>query len=361
MLEACVVSSLISLRVARLTRQSTADLKSSWQLRRFSSSASGMSPRSNTLAFGSVHFLRTALAALPSNKQACIAQDIGLGALFLASKLEESPLRIRDLINVSSYLSALLSSASTPSQFVYEPMDYFASEFYDLKDALVIAEMQILKRLGFQTQCGLGYGHLVNYLRILGLVPAPATGATADDDDMREGEREGLVGQCWGYLNDMSVDPFPSRDIFYLLVPDSPCARCRSSPRLQTGLPALYAQSTLAIGAIYLCTRLHAPPLALPLAPVPWWTHFDTTETELLHVCSTLLALYRRWGSWPQAIGAEEEEEGRRRMSVWERGRGLPMDKKGVRARIEEYAAERAGRDEGEAQSTNGSGRADLR
>jgi hypothetical protein len=34
-------------------------------------------------------------------------------------------------------------------------MDYFATEFYDLKDALVIAEMQILKRLGFQTQCGL--------------------------------------------------------------------------------------------------------------------------------------------------------------------------------------------------------------
>jgi hypothetical protein len=29
--------------------------------------------------------------------------------------------------------------------------------------------MQILKRLGFQTQCGLPYGHLVNYLQVLEL------------------------------------------------------------------------------------------------------------------------------------------------------------------------------------------------
>jgi len=65
-------------------------------------------------------------------------------------------------------------------------MDYFATEFYDLKDALVIAEMQILKRLGFQTQCGLPYGHLVNYLKVLEL----------------NGEKE-LVNMAWGFLNDM--------------------------------------------------------------------------------------------------------------------------------------------------------------
>lgn len=65
-------------------------------------------------------------------------------------------------------------------------MDYFATEFYDTKDALVIAEMQILKRLAFQTQCGLPYGHLVNYLQVLELT-----------------KEDGLVARCWGYLNDM--------------------------------------------------------------------------------------------------------------------------------------------------------------
>lgn len=115
-----------------------------------------------------------------------------MGALFLSSKLEESPLRLRDIINSYSYLIALSSYCSSPpypnpsTYSSYVPMDYFATEFYDLKDALVIAEMQILKRLGFQTQCGLPYGHLVNYLKVLEL----------------NGEKE-LVNMAWGFLNDM--------------------------------------------------------------------------------------------------------------------------------------------------------------
>ena len=123
-----------------------------------------------------------------------------MGALFLASKLEESPLRIRDIINVYSYLLALSSYCSTPpfpspaSYTAYTPMDFFASEFYDRKDALVIAEMQILKRLGFQTQVALPYGHLVNYLKVLDLT-----------------QRKDLVQTSWGYLNDMSVSQFCRR------------------------------------------------------------------------------------------------------------------------------------------------------
>lgn len=117
-----------------------------------------------------------------------------MGALFLSSKLEESPLRIRDIINSYSYLQSLVSYCSAPpyppasTYTAYAPMDYFATEFYDMKDALVIAEMQILKRLGFQTQCGLPYGHLVNYLQVLELT----------------GEKE-LVNQCWAFCNDMCV------------------------------------------------------------------------------------------------------------------------------------------------------------
>jgi len=115
-----------------------------------------------------------------------------MGALFLSSKLEESPIRLRDIINSYSYLASLSAYCSTPpypdpsTYKSYVPMDYFATEFYDLKDAMVIAEMQILKRLGFQTQCGLPYGHLVNYLKVLELT----------------GEKE-LVHMSWGFLNDM--------------------------------------------------------------------------------------------------------------------------------------------------------------
>lgn len=152
-----------------------------------------------------------------------LTQDVSAGSLFLASKLEEKPARVRDIINVYDYLLQLISwsrsNFRTPagthndsavsasqlakeaeqriqlnpllpdaikasmtrhlkqkqstehqekehtsesrgfldpearqklqldiSQFQYEPMDYFASRFYDRKEEIVVAEMQILKR-----------------------------------------------------------------------------------------------------------------------------------------------------------------------------------------------------------------------
>ncbi|OBZ75704.1 Cyclin-L2 [Grifola frondosa] len=106
--------------------------------------------------------------------------DVGMGALYLASKLEECPIRMRDLINVYDLLlqraAHTLKAASAPSSssiprpdFRYIPMSYFGSTFYDLKDALVVAEMQILKRLGFNVNVVLPYGTLINYLRVLDL------------------------------------------------------------------------------------------------------------------------------------------------------------------------------------------------
>jgi hypothetical protein len=115
-----------------------------------------------------------------------------MGALYLASKLEECPLRMRDLINVydlllqrATHTLALHSSPNANADFKYAPMSYFGSTFYDLKDALVVAEMQILKRLGFNVHVVLPYGTLVNYLRVLGLT-----------------SREDACTRAWGYLND---------------------------------------------------------------------------------------------------------------------------------------------------------------
>lgn len=207
-------------------------------------------------------------------------RDIGLGALFLSSKLEESPIRLRDLINAYDYLLALSAHCSTlpypsPSTFVYTPMEYFSTSFYDTKDALVVAEMQILKRLGFQAQVASPYGVLVNYLRVLELAA-----------------REDVVKKCWGYVNDL----------------------------LQTPFPALYPHTTLACAAIYLTCRTLSPQLALPIKPVPWWAHFDATEEEILVVAKGLLALYKDWGSGE---------------NVWKKGGMLPVDKSGVRKLID--------------------------
>jgi hypothetical protein len=124
-----------------------------------------------------------------------------MGALYLSSKLEECPVRMRDLMNVydlllqraahtvaSASASASASSPHHPSEFKYTPMSYFGNTFYDLKESLVVSEMQILKRLGFDMQVVLPYGTLVNYMRLLGLT-----------------SRNEAVSMAWGYLNDACV------------------------------------------------------------------------------------------------------------------------------------------------------------
>ena len=115
-----------------------------------------------------------------------------MGALYLASKLEECPIRMRDLINVydlllqrTSHTLASRTSNTPRPDFKYVPMSYFGNTFYELKDALVVAEMQILKRLGFQVNVVLPYNTLVNYLRVLGLT-----------------SRDEVCERAWGYLND---------------------------------------------------------------------------------------------------------------------------------------------------------------
>lgn len=110
-----------------------------------------------------------------------------MGSLYLASKLEECPLRIRDLVNVFDLLMQRARCETTLNRFEYTPMTYHADQFYILKDSIVVAEMQMLKRLGFNVRGVLPHGALVNYLRVLGLV----------GDNSRE-----VCSTAWGYLND---------------------------------------------------------------------------------------------------------------------------------------------------------------
>ena len=114
-----------------------------------------------------------------------------MGALYLSSKLEECPLRMRDIINVYDVLLQHASHSIGPKadqHFRYYPMSYFGDTFYNLKEALVVAEMQILKRLGFNVHVVLPYNTLVNYLRLLGL-----------------GSNKEVCSKAWGYLNDAYV------------------------------------------------------------------------------------------------------------------------------------------------------------
>lgn len=207
--------------------------------------------------------------------------DMCMGALVLAAKLEEKPTRLREVLLVFDYLlqrsyhlakhnpglrtQQLRGTKTVPPddipKFRYRVSDYYAQAFYDARDATVVAEMQLLKRLGFHVQVDLPYTRMVNYLQIMGVAecqlqsrndPAVTTSTTQ---------------LAWNYLTDA----------------------------LQTPVYCLFPPHAIACASIYLLTMdnsvLHAP-LALPLEPAPWWTLFDVERREMRAIASHILRLY---------------------------------------------------------------------
>lgn len=208
--------------------------------------------------------------------------DIGMGSLMLASKLAEVPVRLRDLLLVYDYLlqrayhysrtcpgprsralRGLCDTQSAPESapFTYKASDYYSQTFYDAKDAMVVAEMQILKRLGFYVQVHLPYALMINYLQVMDM--ASATMPLLHDPQ----QSISAAQAAWNYLTDA----------------------------LQTPVYCLFPTHTIACASIYLLTldpNAFHKPLSLPLEPRPWWELFDTTRSELRTIASHILRLY---------------------------------------------------------------------
>ncbi|WWD19001.1 hypothetical protein CI109_103458 [Kwoniella shandongensis] len=251
--------------------------------------------------------------------------DISISALFLSSKLCETPIRLRDLINTYLFLLARIqhllnlpsdqsfriSNPSTGWQshnggrdkgkakeedpvwegFTFEVPGFHDEVFWDWKDVITASEMQILKRLGFNMQVDLPYSHMINYLKILDLV---------FEDEVAQ--------MCWSILNDLLLTP----------------------------LYAIYPPHTLACVSILLATRL----LRIPL-PENWFLLFDVTFEEIWPCCGILMHLWHDWGlDKPRgAVSSgipEKEEEKKAKENRWRRAWVLAQGRKAVRRWVEE-------------------------
>ncbi|KZO91068.1 cyclin-like protein [Calocera viscosa TUFC12733] len=203
--------------------------------------------------------------------------QIAMGALYLASKLEEHIARMRDIINIFDLLlSRLRYSLAHPDSpldsFKYTPMSYFSNEYYTYKDELIIAEMQLLKRLAFNVQVQLPYNTMVNYLNVLGL-----------------GRVEGLAQKAWGFLNDA----------------------------LQTPVYAVYPFPTIACASIHLAAREIGVCLPEPPEREPWWALFDADLEDMEQVCGWVLRLYRKQDEEEREVVHNLILGGRREVRKW--------------------------------------------
>ncbi|KAE8604120.1 hypothetical protein XENTR_v10014580 [Xenopus tropicalis] len=164
---------------------------------------------------------------------------VAMACINLASKIEEAPRRIRDVINVFHHLRQLRTKR-TPVPLILD------QSYINTKNHVIKAERRILKELGFCVHVKHPHKIIVMYLQVL------------------ECERnQTLVQTAWNYMNDC----------------------------LRTNVFVRFEAETIACACIYLAARA----LQLPLPNRPhWFLLFGATEENIQDICITTLRLYTR-------------------------------------------------------------------
>ncbi|KAA0714677.1 Cyclin-L1 [Triplophysa tibetana] len=164
---------------------------------------------------------------------------VAMSCVNLASKIEEAPRRIRDVINVFHHLRQLRGK-KTPSPLILD------QNYISTKNQVIKAERRILKELGFCVHVKHPHKIIVMYLQVL------------------ECEKnQTLVQTAWDYMNDS----------------------------LRTNVFVRFQAETIACACIFLAARV----LQIPLPTRPhWYLLFGATEEEIKDICTTTLKLYTR-------------------------------------------------------------------
>ncbi|KAM5141573.1 cyclin-L2 [Mantella aurantiaca] len=166
-------------------------------------------------------------------------EHVSMACLHLASKIEEAPRRIRDVINVIHRLRQIREKQK-PAPMVLD------QDYVNLKNQIIKAERRILKELGFCVHVKHPHKIIVMYLQVL------------------ECERnKHLVQTSWNYMNDS----------------------------LRTDVFVRFNPETIACACIYLAARTLE--ISLPNRP-HWFLLFGAAEEEIREICVQILKLYSR-------------------------------------------------------------------
>ncbi|XP_056614870.1 cyclin-L2-like isoform X2 [Triplophysa dalaica] len=165
------------------------------------------------------------------------AETVAIACLHLASKIEEEPRRVRDVLNVFHHLKH-----STGHRCV-SPL-LLDDTYVNRKSHVIKAERRVLKELGFCVHVKHPHKVIVMYLQVL------------------EGEKNTrLVQMAWNYMNDS----------------------------LRTDVFLRFRAETVACACIFLSARVLQ--IALPDQP-PWFLLFGASEEDLKEISMCILRLY---------------------------------------------------------------------
>lgn len=166
-------------------------------------------------------------------------ETMAMGSIYLASKVEEKPCRIRDVINVFHHIKQVRAQRTISPLIVDQ-------NYIEMKNQVIKAERRILKELGFCVHVKHPHKLIVVYLQLL----------------QYEKNRQ-LMQLAWNYMNDA----------------------------LRTDVFMRFPPETIACACIYLTARK----IGLPLPNNPhWFLLFKVTEEDIREVCVRILQLYKR-------------------------------------------------------------------
>ena len=180
---------------------------------------------------------------------------IALGSLFLATKVEESPRKLRDILQVFVHLEQK-RMGTTPT-----PVDIHSNRFTAYKERLIRAERELLKELGFILYTEHPHKFILNYCKLL----------TLDETTLKR-----LAQYAWNFINDSQ-----RTDVCMRFPPETICcaALWMGARVLQIKLPSSMPHS-----------ETDAPGDLMP----PWWELFDAKKEDMDAVCTRVSALYSR-------------------------------------------------------------------
>merc|ERR1711997_1327606 len=162
-----------------------------------------------------------------------------MSCICLASKIEEAPRRIRDIINVFNHIKQIRAGKTI------QPV-VMGTNYINLKNQIIKAERRVLKELGFCVHVKHPHKIIVMYLKWLEL------------DSYRE-----LLQMSWNFMNDS----------------------------LRTDVFVRYPPETIAVACIYLSARKLKEPL--PKNP-SWFNVLGVEEDDIKDCCYRMICLYNR-------------------------------------------------------------------
>eukprot|EP00245_Coleochaete_scutata_P004561 TRINITY_DN17279_c0_g2_i1.p1 TRINITY_DN17279_c0_g2~~TRINITY_DN17279_c0_g2_i1.p1 ORF type:complete len:464 (+),score=119.44 TRINITY_DN17279_c0_g2_i1:181-1572(+) len=162
---------------------------------------------------------------------------VSAACTWLAGKLEESPRKIKDVLNVFCRMEQRREGLP------YELLESGTKKFEDLKTDLIRTERHLLKEMGFICHVEHPHKFILDYLRLL--------------------DAKQLGQAAWNLANDS----------------------------LRTTLCVRFKGEVVACGVIYAAARRCQVPL--PENP-PWWLVFNAKKEDIDEVCRVLAKLYRQ-------------------------------------------------------------------